>query len=171
MLRVWHLPVPLLALLIPILCAPMERRTSAYSPAIPQDFPDPSIINTLGSWYAFATQSGNTHVQIAKSPDFNSWNVLGKDALPTLPSWVNPASPGIWAPDVIERVSRQRPHIPQHHAAPQPKPSNNTHFFRTTVPTSSISPPPSPLIPPTTASAPQSQIPASKDPIPLSHSR
>jgi beta-xylosidase len=69
------------------------------------DFPDPSLINVGGTWYAHATSGNGYNVQIARSSDFNSWTRLDKDALPTAPSWANPGSPKVWAPDVIQRVS------------------------------------------------------------------
>ncbi|KAK0647877.1 Extracellular endo-alpha-(1-_5)-L-arabinanase 2 [Lasiodiplodia hormozganensis] len=84
---------------------PVEKRAVA-GPVIGSNFPDPSIIRVGNTWYSFATNnndgSGSTHVQIAKSSDFNSWTLLGKDALPNLPGWVYAANPAVWAPDVIQ---------------------------------------------------------------------
>ncbi|KAL0259194.1 hypothetical protein SLS55_006699 [Diplodia seriata] len=84
---------------------PVEKRVVA-GPVIGSNFPDPSLIKVGSTWYSFATNSndgsGSTHVQIAKSSDFNSWTLLGKDALPNLPGWVNTANPAVWAPDVIQ---------------------------------------------------------------------
>lgn len=86
---------------------PVEKRAVA-GPVIGSNFPDPSIIRVGSTWYSFATNnndgSGSTHVQIAKSSDFNSWTLLGKDALPNLPGWVYAANPAVWAPDVIQNV-------------------------------------------------------------------
>src|ERR1700761_1621000 len=82
------------------LAAPTKR--FATNPAIPANFPDPALINANNNWYAFGTNNGKFNVQIARSGDFNSWAVLEKDALPTLPPW---ASGSVWAPDVIQRVS------------------------------------------------------------------
>ncbi|KAF2674000.1 glycoside hydrolase family 43 protein [Microthyrium microscopicum] len=70
---------------------------------ISQDFPDPSVINVDGVWYAFATQNNLYHIQIARSDDWNNWSVLDKDALGSLPSWVDQNTPAVWAPDIIER--------------------------------------------------------------------
>ena len=60
-------------------------------------FPDPAIIGVNDQWYAFATRtlSGNVHIQIAESRDFETWNIINnedgsqRDALPDLPSWVD----------------------------------------------------------------------------------
>jgi beta-xylosidase len=73
-------------------------------PALGVDFADPSIIRVANTWYAFATSSRGIHVQLAVSQNFDRWTNLGRDALPTLPSWVEPNT-DIWAPDVIRRVS------------------------------------------------------------------
>ncbi|KAF2435216.1 Arabinanase/levansucrase/invertase [Tothia fuscella] len=77
---------------------PVKRLAS--SPALPVDFADPALINANKKWYAFATTNGRQNVQIGQSPDFSSWTVLGKDALPILPQW---ARGPVWAPDVIQR--------------------------------------------------------------------
>ena len=85
--------------------SPHSKR-SVSGPVIDADFPDPAIIKTGGTWYAFATGTGDRpgiKTQIASSPDFETWTVLDQDALGTLPSWVNETSPNVWAPDVIRR--------------------------------------------------------------------
>ena len=79
--------------------APFSKRAFSNGPVITQDFPDPSLINVGGTYYAFATTNGQQNIQKATSPDFNTWTVTGEDALPTLPSWSNGAT---WAPDVIQ---------------------------------------------------------------------
>lgn len=53
-------------------------------------------------WYSFATRNGSTNVQVASSPDFNTWSLYEHfDALPIVPDWVAQDSPRVWAPDVI----------------------------------------------------------------------
>lgn len=90
-----------LALLIaPAFSAPTERLD--FTPAIAADFPDPAVINVRNMWYVFGTNNGKYNVQIANSQDFNTWNVLAKDALPNLPLWVNVDSAAVWAPDVSQ---------------------------------------------------------------------
>jgi len=67
------------------------------NPVINQDFPDPSVINAGGTYYAYATNTGGRNVPCARSSDLVSWTQLS-DALPSLPGW---ASGGVtWAPVV-----------------------------------------------------------------------
>lgn len=76
------------------------RRQSAV-PVMNANFPDPSWIRTTdGTWYAFATNDpGVRHVQVASAPAATGpWNVLSKDALPTVGAWCNGIE--VWAPDV-----------------------------------------------------------------------
>lgn len=72
---------------------------------IRDDFADPSGFFAVdNTWWAFGTQKGNTHVQIAESGNFDGqWNVRHIDALPILPDWVDQGNPLIWAPDVSQR--------------------------------------------------------------------
>lgn len=76
---------------------PKVKRSEA-GPNLPTDFPDPCIINTNGTWYAFATTSDHVNIPVATVPwnDFEGqWQLLldatGKpiDALPSVPTWVN----------------------------------------------------------------------------------
>jgi beta-xylosidase len=98
------LPLIALALLTsPLFAAPTKR--ALRGPAISSNFPDPSIINAKGSWYAFATTDKRSNVQIARSQNFDGdWNLIGKDAMPRLPGWISAGNPQVWAPDVIQRV-------------------------------------------------------------------
>lgn len=75
--------------------------------AIDGDFADPSVIKTDDGYYAFGTNANGVNVQVAKSSDFYSWELLsGSDALPgPFPSWIA-SNPLIWAPDVIKRVTQ-----------------------------------------------------------------
>lgn len=55
-----------------------------------------------GTWYSFATRNGDINVQIASSPDFETWTLHeGQDALPDVPGWVYEDSPYVWSPDII----------------------------------------------------------------------
>lgn len=72
-----------------------------------QSFPDPCLIRTNDGWHAFSTNyldNGKwTHVQVAYTPDWKTWTLrTGKDAMPTLASWIDPVSPRVWAPDVVQ---------------------------------------------------------------------
>lgn len=91
---------------------PLKRASN--TPVISQDFPDPSLIKAGDTWYAFGTQGNGQHIQLAKSNanDFNTWGIIpGKDALPTLPAWVNGSDPAVWAPDVVQLVSYALHHL------------------------------------------------------------
>lgn len=81
--------------------APVTKRAFSSGPVITSNFPDPAFINVGGTYYAFATTNGAQNVQVATSPDFNTWTVTGSDALPTIPSW---STGDVWAPDVTQLV-------------------------------------------------------------------
>ena len=63
----------------------------------PFDFPDPSVIEAGGTYYAYATNSVAGNIQIIDSTDLTHWTVVG-NALPSLPSWATPNL--TWAPSV-----------------------------------------------------------------------
>jgi len=65
-----------------------------------QDFPDPDVLRVGDIYYAYATNTAAVNVQVATSPDLNTWTVSDADALPTLPSWAVPGK--TWAPEVSE---------------------------------------------------------------------
>jgi beta-xylosidase len=85
---------------------PTLNKRDGVQLAINMDFPDPSVVNVNGGWYAFATQNRGYNVQMARSDDWYNWNVLDKDPLPNLPGWVDRGAPNVWAPGMIQRVSR-----------------------------------------------------------------
>ena len=72
---------------------------SAYTnPVISHDFPDPAIVRLHdGTFAAFATNGGSSHIQCATSPDLVTWTTQ-PDALPALPAWAG--SGRSCAPDV-----------------------------------------------------------------------
>ena len=82
--------------------APVAKRAFSNGPVITSDFPDPAFINVGGTYYAFATSNGKQNIQMATSPDFDTWTVTGGDALPNIPSWST--GNAVWAPDVIQVV-------------------------------------------------------------------
>ena len=75
-----------------------------WAPVHPGDFPDPSVLNYGGVYYAFATQnfaapSQTINVQVSTSTDGVNWTQLsGVDALPSVGSWAKPGE--TWAPSV-----------------------------------------------------------------------
>lgn len=75
--------------------------TAIINPVLNQDFPDPTIINANGKYYAYATNTevnGITiNIQVATSPDLKTWQMLG-DAMPQKTTWANQ---DFWAPHVL----------------------------------------------------------------------
>ena len=51
------------------------------------DFPDPHVLRVGSTFYAYATQTGDTNVQVMRSSDLVTWDHLG-DALPGTPGVV-----------------------------------------------------------------------------------
>lgn len=72
------------------------------SPSVSMDFPDPAIIKLDDGWYSFGTSSRGKNVQVARSTDFQKWDVIERDAMPNLPAWINTKAPLVWAPDVAQ---------------------------------------------------------------------
>ena len=70
------------------------------NPVIDRDFPDPDVLEVDGVYYAYATNANLRNVQVARSEDLETWEVLPVDALPELPSWVIPGK--TWAPEVAQ---------------------------------------------------------------------
>lgn len=64
----------------------------------PGDFPDPSILEADGMYYAYSTEVGATYVPVIRSVDLVHWQYVG-DALPALPEWSDGFE--VWAPDVV----------------------------------------------------------------------
>jgi arabinan endo-1,5-alpha-L-arabinosidase len=110
----WALHVPLTTAAVAgvvVAAAPVRPpQPPPPSPVIRHDFPDPDVLAVGGANYAYSTMSryGNRiwHVPVAHSTDIvGRWRILG-DAMPHLPSWVDPSPPGdgnVWAPDVVAR--------------------------------------------------------------------
>ena len=72
------------------------------NPVIDADFPDPAVIRADdGYFYVYATQTGEPwiSIQVARSADLVSWEMLG-DALPRKPEWAS-RTQDFWAPAVF----------------------------------------------------------------------
>jgi hypothetical protein len=69
---------------------------------IDTNFPDPGALEANGFYYAFATNTGGSHVPMSRSSDLATWTSLG-NALPTLPAWAE--SGRTWAPDAARMRS------------------------------------------------------------------
>ncbi|HXY28304.1 MAG TPA: family 43 glycosylhydrolase, partial [Acidimicrobiales bacterium] len=94
--------VALVATVRPVGAATPSLGDSGWSPALPNDFPDPSVLYWNGTYYGFATQSFSTgpvtNIQVATSSDGVHWTPSGIDALPVLPPWAETGD--TWAPSV-----------------------------------------------------------------------
>ena len=94
----------LLAALLPLAAFLPLAQGAVYGPMMDANFPDPSVLQVDGRWYAFSTTSGGKNVPIATSGDIHvGWALTGSDALPKLGAW---ADGGVWAPDVTQLVCR-----------------------------------------------------------------
>lgn len=110
--------------------APAEKRTTfTVNKVIDQDFADPSLLQVGNEWFAFATNNHKTlgnaaaigsgsliNVQVASSPDFEAWTVLGIDALPVVGAWADPSASSVWAPKVIQNAAGE---FILHYSAPK----------------------------------------------------
>jgi beta-xylosidase len=72
------------------------------NPVIDADFPDPFVARIGDRYYAYATTDAAQHLQLARSPDLVTWEILD-DPLPKLPGW---SSGDTWAPEVLKIDSR-----------------------------------------------------------------
>ena len=74
-----------------------------HNPVLNINFPDPTVINVNGNYYAYATRSSYEgrmiNIQVAVSKDLFNWEYKG-DALPQKPSWASNTQI-FWAPDVL----------------------------------------------------------------------
>lgn len=73
-------------------------------PLIARDFADPDVLRSGDTWLAYSTNSvydGRLwHVPVQRAPAVTGpWTPVG-DAMPTLPAWVDPAHPNVWAPEL-----------------------------------------------------------------------
>ncbi|KAK5730764.1 hypothetical protein LTR15_000702 [Elasticomyces elasticus] len=85
----------------------LEKRATISPIMDGRNFPDPATIKVADGWHAFATNikkdGGWIHVPMAESPDYKKWTYRdGVDAMPKLAAWVDPDSPRVWAPDVVQ---------------------------------------------------------------------
>ena len=78
-------------------CASLPE-PAPVNPVLDRDFPDPALLRAPDGWYyAYATNGGGFHIQVARSRDLARWEHLG-DALPAKPGW---GTRDFWAPHVI----------------------------------------------------------------------
>ncbi|HEY2205159.1 MAG TPA: glycoside hydrolase family 43 protein [Pseudonocardia sp.] len=91
----------LVAALVVIVVVVLVASTAVTNiePVIGRDFPDPAVLATGGSYYAYSTQSvyGGRfwHVPVQRAPELaGGWKAVG-DALPALPGWASSAHNGV----------------------------------------------------------------------------
>jgi beta-xylosidase len=93
-----------LACLAVLSSGPPAAGDGCRNPVIAQDFPDPDVVETGGTYYLYATNPNydptEVNVQRARSGDLEHWEVLA-DALPRLPDWAEAGN--TWAPEVAAR--------------------------------------------------------------------
>jgi arabinan endo-1,5-alpha-L-arabinosidase len=91
----------LLWVLLLLPCKKVHAQAAIKNPVLNSNFPDPTVINENGKYYAYATNSSvdgkNMNIQVASSTDLQHWKIEG-DALPQKPIW---ASKDFWAPHVL----------------------------------------------------------------------
>ncbi len=77
-------------------------RTLAYATGarFPYDFPDPFVLRAGDSYYGYSTNSGAGDIQVIRSSDLVTWELVG-NALAALPSWASPHA--TWAPAGLPR--------------------------------------------------------------------
>jgi beta-xylosidase len=85
-------------------------------PVLAQNFPDPAVIEADGAFYAYATNSNQSNIGIARSTDLLEWTVL-PDALPDPAPWVQPLRNLVWAPEVIKMGAEYKMYYTAHDRA------------------------------------------------------
>jgi len=80
-----------------------QQAVNRHNPVLNIDFPDPTVINANGTFYAYATQARHDgkmiNIQLASSKNLFDWTYIG-DALPQKPLWANQTQ-DFWAPHVL----------------------------------------------------------------------
>ena len=80
----------------------------AFVPVLPQNFPDPYVVEDAGRFIAYSTNSAGINLPIATSADLTNWDVAKDpadpakpyDGMPVLASWVREGR--TWAPEVMQ---------------------------------------------------------------------
>ena len=98
------------------------------NPRLERNFPDPFVLRIEEGWLAYSTTSGGRNVQVACSPDLETWAnaraegsaSLWRDAMPVSPRWSvgggerRPAD--VWAPEVMRIGDRYVMYFSARHA-------------------------------------------------------
>ena len=78
---------------------------ATWDPAINHDFPDPDVLYSNGTYFAYSTQVLADNVPFTTSTDGVHWSSVSGDAMPTLASWARFGD--TWAPTVAEEAGGQ----------------------------------------------------------------
>ncbi len=93
------------SIVLPLALHPRPAAAASWAPSYDQDFPDPSVLVSGGSYFAYSTQTFLASVPGATSTDGIRWNTNTANILPALPPW---ASFGYtWAPSVAQDAAGQ----------------------------------------------------------------
>ncbi|MEO6639526.1 MAG: family 43 glycosylhydrolase [Ginsengibacter sp.] len=88
---------------LPLPSGTTATKNGKHNPVLNADFPDPTVININGTYYAYATQGHHddktNNIQVASSTDLFNWQYEG-DALPQKPKWAS-TTHNFWAPHVL----------------------------------------------------------------------
>jgi beta-xylosidase len=76
--RVSHSVTLLSVLFLLFICYVSAQGDEMYSnPVFDRDFPDPDVLVLDGVYYAYATNTRGFNIQVARSHDLVSWELLG----------------------------------------------------------------------------------------------
>jgi beta-xylosidase len=90
---------------VPLTKTTLVTQGATYTnPVIDQNFPDPSLLKTGQTFYAYSTNSGE-NMPCERSSDLVHWTPL-PDAMPRIPDWANPGR--TWAPEVSDFPASHR---------------------------------------------------------------
>ena len=99
----------MIVLILPALAvlagAGQASATTTWQPAVNEDFPDPSVLDADGVYYAYSTEVGFDDVPYVTSTNGTQWSSAMGDALPTLPSWASFGD--TWGPTVARSADGQ----------------------------------------------------------------
>ncbi|MDQ2719460.1 MAG: family 43 glycosylhydrolase [Bacteroidota bacterium] len=81
----------------------VTKNVTLHDPVLDADFPDPTVINADGNYYAYSTQGRHdgkmNNIQVTSSKDLFNWKYEG-DALLQKPPWASNTQ-SFWTPDVL----------------------------------------------------------------------
>ncbi len=76
-----------------------EEPVGFANPVFDQNFPDPFVLESGGTFYAYATNGEHGNMPVLTSSDLVDWELAG-DSMPDVAPWSEPGKH--WAPEIIE---------------------------------------------------------------------